>query len=79
MALLGTAFTMEQDFYKGRLVDKFDLEVITPNEVDRSAVHNIIYQELCLGEIKSKFARSVFKYRRQNGWSRCRIYYIGLY
>jgi len=52
VGLLGTAFTMEQDFYKGRLKDKFDLDVIIPNKQDRSIVHNIIYQELCLGTIK---------------------------
>lgn len=49
VALLGTAFTMEQDFYKGRLIDKFGLNVIVPNEADRKIVHDIIYQELCLG------------------------------
>ena len=52
VGLLGTAFTMEQDFYKGRLTDKFGLEVITPNSQDRAIVHNIIYQELCQGEIR---------------------------
>jgi len=54
VALLGTSFTMEQDFYKGRLKDKYGLEVIVPNEVDRLAVHDIIYQELCLGMIKEE-------------------------
>lgn len=52
VGLLGTAFTMEQDFYKGRLKDKFDLDVIVPNEQDRNIIHDIIYQELCLGTIK---------------------------
>jgi len=52
VALLGTAFTMEQDFYKGRLTEKFGLEVIVPDEADRWVVHDIIYQELCLGVIK---------------------------
>lgn len=54
VALLGTKYTMEQDFYKGRLIDKFGLGVITPNDTDRQTVHNIIYDELCLGEIKPK-------------------------
>lgn len=49
VALLGTAFTMEQDFYKGRLRDKFGLDVIVPGEADRRVIHDIIYQELCLG------------------------------
>jgi len=52
IGLLGTAFTMEQEFYKSRLVDKFDLEVIVPNKDDIKIVHDIIYNELCLGEIK---------------------------
>ena len=49
VGLLGTAFTMEQDFYKGRLKDNFGLTVIVPNETDRKLVHNVIYKELCLG------------------------------
>jgi aspartate racemase len=54
VGLLGTAFTMEQDFYKGRLSDKYGLKVHTPSEDDRAIVHNVIYQELCLGETKEK-------------------------
>ena len=53
VGLLGTAFTMEQDFYKGRLSDEFGLDVLTPNHDDRMIVHDVIYNELCLGEIKS--------------------------
>ncbi|MBA2939439.1 aspartate/glutamate racemase family protein [Paenibacillus sp. CGMCC 1.16610] len=49
VALLGTAFTMEQAFYKGRLTEKFGLNVIVPGEADRKIVHDIIYEELCLG------------------------------
>ncbi len=52
--LLGTKFTMEQDFYKGRLEQKHDLEVVVPNEADRKIVHDVIYNELCLGDIKSE-------------------------
>lgn len=51
VALLGTAFTMEQEFYKGRLINQFGLEVVVPEEVDRKVIHEIIYQELCLGII----------------------------
>lgn len=51
VALLGTAFTMEQEFYKGRLIEKYGLEVMVPDEADRKVVHDIIYQELCLGVI----------------------------
>ena len=49
VGLLGTAFTMEQDFYKGRLTDNYGLTVLVPNEMDRAIVHNVIYKELCLG------------------------------
>ena len=48
VGLLGTKFTMEEDFYKGRLVEKFGLEVIIPNSDDRQIVHDIIYNEICL-------------------------------
>ena len=57
VALLGTKYTMEQDFYKGRLIEKFGLDVITPNDTDRQTVHDIIYNELCLGEIKTQSKR----------------------
>jgi len=53
VGLLGTAFTMEQDFYKGRLSDKYRLNVLVPNKEDRQIVHKIIYQELCLGKIQT--------------------------
>jgi aspartate racemase len=50
--LLATAFTMEQDFYKGRLIDPFGLDPVIPDEADRSAIHRIIYEELCMGVVK---------------------------
>ena len=53
VGLLGTAFTMEQDFYKGRLSEKFNIEVLVPDAQQRKLVHNVIYSELCLGEIKA--------------------------
>ena len=49
VGLLGTRFTMEDDFYKGRLVDKHSLAVIVPNDTQRRTVHQVIYDELCLG------------------------------
>lgn len=52
VGLLGTNFTMEEDFYKGRLMNKYGLDVIVPNENDRQIIHQVIYQELCLGNIK---------------------------
>ncbi|WP_343841239.1 aspartate/glutamate racemase family protein [Bowmanella denitrificans] len=50
VGLLGTAFTMEQAFYRQRLVRR-GLEVITPDEDDRQTIHQVIYQELCQGQI----------------------------
>jgi aspartate racemase len=61
VALLGTAFTMEQDFYKGRLIERFGLDVIVPNEVERMVIHDIIYQELCLGIINEESKQSYLK------------------
>lgn len=52
VGLLGTAFTMEQDFYKGRLQAHYGLEVLVPNAADRQLVHGVIYNELCLGTIE---------------------------
>jgi aspartate racemase len=49
VGLLGTAFTMEEEFYKGRLSEKFALEVITPDTAQREVIHKVIYEELCLG------------------------------
>jgi aspartate racemase len=46
VGLLGTAFTMEQDFYKGRLADRHGLDVLVPDAPDRAAIHRIIYDEL---------------------------------
>jgi aspartate racemase len=52
IGLLGTKFTMEEDFYKGRLVNKHGLEVVIPTEKEREIVHRVIYDELCMGEVK---------------------------
>lgn len=57
IGLLGTRFTMEQDFYKGRLADRYGIEAIVPDEGDREIVHQIIYQELCLGKIEDASRR----------------------
>lgn len=53
IGLLGTNFTMEEDFYKGRLEQKFGLEVLVPARPERQVVHDIIYDELCLGITKA--------------------------
>jgi len=52
IALLGTRFTMEEDFYKGRLVDRYGLNVIIPSSEKMEIVHRVIYDELCAGIIK---------------------------
>ncbi|NKC21315.1 aspartate/glutamate racemase family protein [Pseudoalteromonas galatheae] len=53
IALLGTRFTMQQDFYKARLQDLHGIEVITPDGDQQALVHNIIYDELCRGEVNA--------------------------
>jgi aspartate racemase len=52
VGLLGTRFTMEDDFYKGRLIDRHSLHVVLPTEPQRGIVHRVIYDELCRGEIR---------------------------
>jgi len=54
IGLLGTKFTMEEDFYKGRLTEKHGLEVLIPTGQDREMVHRVIYDELCVGEVKQR-------------------------
>ena len=51
VGLLGTAFTMEQDFYRGRLEERFGLEIIVPGAAEREVVHRVIYDELCQGKV----------------------------
>jgi len=58
-AIMATRFTMEQDFYTGRLRDKFGLETVVPDEADRALVHRIIYDELCVGRV-TEASRSAF-------------------
>jgi len=54
VGLLGTKFTMEQTFYKGRLSERHGIEVIVPERQDREIIHGVIYQELCLGKVNKK-------------------------
>jgi aspartate racemase len=61
IGLLGTRFTMEQDFYKDRLRDRHGLDVLIPPDADRETVHRIIYEELCLGSVRPE---SRNEYRR---------------
>jgi len=58
-AIMATRFTMEQDFYTGRLRDKFALETLIPDDADRTLVHQIIYDELCVGRATGA-SRQVF-------------------
>ena len=60
VGLLGTRFTMERDFYKGRLQDRHGIEVLIPNEEERAAVHRIIYEELVMGDIRPA-SRTVYQ------------------
>lgn len=60
VGLLGTKFTMEKDFYKEVLLNKFGIEVVIPNEQERDEVHRIIYQELVHGQIKEE-SREIYK------------------
>jgi aspartate racemase len=63
VGLLGTRFTMEQEFYRGHLEEQHGLKVIVPPEPDRESVHRIIYEELCRGQIletsRSEYRRVV--------------------
>lgn len=65
IGLLGTKFTMEENFYKGRLKKKHGLDVIIPSEEERQIVHDVIYKELCIGEIKQS-SKEQFKKIIQN-------------
>jgi len=61
VGLLGTRFTMEEDFYKHRLVTKYGLTVLIPDPAQREIVHRVIYDELVLGNIREE---SRLKYRQ---------------
>jgi aspartate racemase len=61
VGLLATGYTMEQDFYVGRLRERHGLDVLVPGEADRREVHRVIYEELCLGVVRDE---SRAEYRR---------------
>ena len=54
VGLLGTRFTMEQPFYRERLEQRHGIEVLTPDAAQRELVHRVIYEELCLGQIRQE-------------------------
>ena len=60
VALLGTKYTMEQNFYKDKLIEK-NIQVLIPNDIDRELVHRVIYDELCLGSISEISRRKILK------------------
>jgi len=61
VALLGTKFTMEQDFYKGRLAQKHNIQVVVPDANEREIIHSVIYQELIVGKILDSSREAVIK------------------
>ncbi|MES0025251.1 MULTISPECIES: aspartate/glutamate racemase family protein [unclassified Mesorhizobium] len=66
--LLATRFTMEQDFYKGRLTEKYGLQPVVPDQAGRDMVHQVIYDELCRGIVnaasKAAYIDEVARLRR---------------
>lgn len=65
IGLLGTSFTMEDDFYKERLAEKHGLETIVPDEQERRIINNVIYNELCCGQIRES-SKKEFRKIMQN-------------
>ncbi|MCV3208033.1 aspartate/glutamate racemase family protein [Mesorhizobium sp. YC-39] len=67
-ALLATRFTMEQEFYKGRLTDTYGLQPVVPDQAGRDMVHRVIYEELCqgvvTGESKAAYIDEIARMRR---------------
>ncbi len=61
IGLLGTRFTMEEDFYRGRLTSRHGLEVLVPPEEDREIIHRVIYDELVVGVIKESSRREYIR------------------
>jgi aspartate racemase len=60
IGLLGTGFTMEQEFYRGRLTEKYGLDVLIPDADERAIIHRVIYEELVLGIVKDE-SRDAYK------------------
>src|SRR3954452_9085763 len=58
VGLLATAYTMEQDFYVGRLRERHGLDVLVPDPDDRRVVHDVIYEELCVGVVRDSSRRA---------------------
>lgn len=60
LGLLGTRFTMEEDFYKGRLIRKHGLTIIIPDKTDRQLIHDVLYGDIQMGKIEQR-SRDIFK------------------
>jgi len=69
LGLLGTRFTMEEDFLKGYLEEHYGLTIIIPDAAERARVHGVIYNELCLGTIKPESKRAYLEIIRKMGQS----------
>jgi aspartate racemase len=65
VALLGTRFTMEDEFYRRRLKEKHGIDTITPGEKDRVKTHRIIYRELCVGILKQSSRKELARIVRK--------------
>ena len=69
VGLLGTRYTMEEDFYKKRLAEKYGLNVVIPNAADRTIIHNVIYEELVVGKInppsKAEYLRIMDEFMKE--------------
>ncbi len=61
VGLLGTRYTMTQNFYQGRLLDHFGVDVLIPEEKDQETVHSVIYEELCQGVISDQSRREFLR------------------
>ena len=61
IGLLGTQFTMAEDFYKGRLAARHGIEVLTPSPADQQIVHRVIYEELCQGIVRDESRREFLR------------------
>jgi aspartate racemase len=77
VGLLGTRFTMEQDFYRGRLMERYGLEVSIPREADRQIVHDVIFDELCQGDRHEASRREYCRIMRELADNGCQGVILG--
>lgn len=77
VGLLATRFTMEEAFYRHRLESRFHLEVAIPDEDERDDIHRIIYEELCLGEIREPSAARFRQIIDHMKWAGCEAVILG--